>query len=104
MSLANQQGGHIVSMRITRNSSNESITTLKKPFLKDASKWSCQMTDCFVNRNSPILGELLDGETVHFTIEPYAANNTFVPEQSVLQFKPYKCRSVLEYFEQLNTF
>ena len=103
MSLANQQGGHIVSMRITRNSSNESTTTLKKPFLKDASKWSCQMTDCFVNRSSPILGELLDGQTAHFTIVPHLLNPpTFVPDN--LEFRPYKCRSVLDYYEQLNTF
>jgi len=64
------------------------------------------MTDFFVNKSPQILAALLGGDTAHFTITPYvpAMANAFLPELNVRQFRPYKCTTVLEYFNQIHKF
>lgn len=109
MSIANQKGGHVVTMRITRNDSNETTMTLKTPFLKKAENWSCQVTDFFTNKTPDIMPGLGKLNTDwHFRVLPFDGTgvnvNLELPTISENVFIPQDCSTVLQYVEQLQRF
>ena len=101
MSIVNHKGGFNTTMRITQNSSNESICMLDKPFLKKAENWSLQVTDLFINKSQPLNLEL----TEQLRIVPFRGvgfGNGWLESDYV--FVPKKCYTVLEYVIQLQEF
>ena len=65
MSIANQKGGFNVTLRVTQNSSSESLCVLQKPLLKKAENWSLQVTDLFVNSTPPLNRQMGEQFRIH---------------------------------------
>ena len=99
MSLANAKGGFNVTLRVTQNSSNESMCVLQKPLLKKTGNWSLQVTDLFINKTPPVNREL--GE--QFRIFAYEGRSTGFKASDYI-FTPKNCFTVMEYVGQLQEF
>lgn len=100
MSLANQKGGFNVTMRVTQNSSNESLCILQKPILKKAENWSLQVTDLFLNKTPPLNRQL--GE--QFRIVPLVGNFNAGFRLDDYVFIPKNCFTIMEYVVQMQDF
>ena len=100
MSIANTKGGFNVTLRVTQNSSNESLCILQKPLLKKAENWSLQVTDLFMNKTPPLNREL--GE--QFRIVPFTGNFTAGYRLADYVFTPTNCFTIMEYVVQLQDF
>ena len=100
MSSANTKGGFNVTLRVTQNSSSESLCVLQKPLLKKAENWSLQVTDLFINKTPPLNRQL--GE--QFRIVPYTGAFSAAYRLSDYAFFPQNCFTIMEYVVQLQDF
>ena len=101
MSIANQKGGFNVTLRVTQNSSSESLCVLQKPLLKKAENWSLQVTDLFVNSTPPLNRQM--GE--QFRIRAFDAGGLsagYRPDDYI--FTPKRCYTIMQYVFQLQEF
>ena len=110
MSIVNQKGGFVTSLRITRNNVNTSNTTLKTPLLKKSENYACQITDFFINKTPDIFpDELWDQphiEIINFVPPPAIGVQQPVPYIDIAErtFRPQRCKNVMDYFAQLQKF
>ena len=107
MSFANEKGGYIKTLEITRENSNRSYTTLSTNFLEKTENYILNVTDFVTNTSPPM--NLIEGP--YFTLMPLgdqgqtlvqAAAAANAPE--IASFTPTPYRSWLELGRQLDTF
>lgn len=108
MTTANQKGGFLKTLTITRDSSNESITMLKNNFLKKTENYVVQLTK-FITNITPLL---TTNEEMMFEILPKGLQNEDVDVVSFpaywkdewRQFTPKPFYSVMDLAIQIKTF
>ena len=101
MSLVNLKGGFHVSLRVEQSGSSEVTCMLKNVFLKDAQKWSMQLTDFFVNKASPIQRDLTNQLEIH-SLNAGNMDTHYSREDYI--FEAHSCFTVCEYVKQLQEF
>ena len=99
MSQVNVKGGFNAILRVTQNSSNESLCVLQKPLLKKTENWSLQVTDLFLNKTPAINRD----QGVQFTIVAFDGMSPGFREDDY-SFTPHRCYTIMEYVIQLQRF
>ena len=99
MSQVNIKGGFNALLRVTQNSSNESLCVLQKPLLKKSENWSLQVTDFFLNKTPPIN---MDQE-VQLKIAAFDVMSAGFRKDDY-EFTPHRCYTIMEYVVQLQEF
>ena len=101
MSIVNLKGGFHVSLRVEQSGSSQVTCMLKNVFLKDAQKWSMQLTDFFMNKASPIQRDLTNQLEIH-SLNAGNMNTHYSPSDYIFEAK--NCFTVCEYVLQLQEF